>query len=141
MAYKFKTSAKRSNLMRKIKSDKTKPEILLQKALRKKGFKFKKNYTKLTGIPDIALLKKKVAIFVDGEFWHGYRWQEKKKKIKSNRKYWIPKIERTISRDRKNNRKLRKEGWIVIRFWQDQIIKDIDKCLEKIQAKMEKASK
>jgi DNA mismatch endonuclease (patch repair protein) len=133
MAYKFKVSARRSDLMRKIRSDKTTPEILLQKALRKEKIKFRKNCVTVTGKPDIALIDKKIVIFVDGEFWHGYRWKQKKKKIKDNRDYWIPKIERNIARDRKNNRELRKSGWQVIRFWQHQLIKDLPKCIQKIK--------
>lgn len=135
MAYKFKTTKQRSLLMQKIKSKKTKPEIILQKFLRKKGFKFTINYSNLPGNPDIVLLSKKIAIFVDGEFWHGYRWKEKKKKINSNRAYWIPKIERTIARDRQNNKKLKKAGWRVIRLWEHQIIKDLTKCIQKITKK------
>jgi DNA mismatch endonuclease (patch repair protein) len=133
MAYKFRVSAQRSDLMRKIRSDKTAPEILLQKALRKEKIKFKKNCVNVIGKPDIALIDRKIAIFVDGEFWHGYRWKQKKKKIKDNRDYWIPKIERNIARDKKNNRKLRESGWQVIRFWQQQLIKDIPKCIQKIK--------
>jgi len=119
--------------MQKIKSSRTSPEITLQKFLSKKGFKFKINYRNLPGNPDIVLLNKKIAIFVDGEFWHGYRWEEKKKKIKDNRAYWIPKIERTIARDEKNNKKLKEAGWRVVRFWQYQITRDLEKCIMKIK--------
>ncbi|MCK9574099.1 MAG: very short patch repair endonuclease [Candidatus Omnitrophica bacterium] len=133
MAYKFKVSAKRSDLMRKIRSDRTTPEILLQKALRKEKIKFKENCVAITGKPDVVLINKKIAVFVDGEFWHGYRWKQKKKKIKDNRDYWIPKIERTIVRDRKNNRQLKRAGWKVIRFWQHQIIEDLPKCIQRIK--------
>lgn len=133
MAYRFKTSVIRSNIMRKIRSDKTSPEIILQKLLRSKGIKFRRNFRALPGKPDIAILSKKVAIFVDGEFWHGYRWQEKKSKIRANREYWVPKIEKNILRDKQNNKKLKNEGWKVLRFWQQQIIKDPLKCLEKIR--------
>ena len=133
MVYKFKVSAKRSDLMRKIRSDKTTPEILLQKALRKEKIEFRKNCVAITGKPDIALIDKKIVVFVDGEFWHGYRWKQKKKKIKDNRDYWIPKIERTIVRDRKNNRQLKRAGWQVIRFWQQQVIEDLPKCIQKIK--------
>lgn len=141
MAYRFKTSAIRSNIMRKIKSDKTSPEILLQKLLRSNGIKFKKYYQGLPGKPDSVILGKKVAIFVDGEFWHGYRWEEKKKKIKDNRAYWIPKIERNIARDKQNNKELKKTGWKVLRFWQQQIIKDPSKCLKKIKDTLKKSPK
>ena len=133
MAYKFRVSAKRSDLMRKIRSDKTTPEIILQKALRKEKIEFRKNCSVITGKPDIVILDKKLAVFVDGEFWHGYRWKQKKKKIKDNQDYWIPKIERNIARDRNNNRKLRKAGWQVIRFWQQQLTKDLPKCMQKIK--------
>lgn len=141
MAYKFKTSAKRSNLMRRIKSVKTAPEILFQKALYNKGIKFKRNYSKLPGNPDIALIAKKIAIFIDGEFWHGYQWRKKKRKLKANRAYWIPKIERNIARDKQNNKKLKKAGWQVIRLWQHQIIKDLPKCIEKIKKITKKSLK
>jgi DNA mismatch endonuclease (patch repair protein) len=135
MVYKFKVSAARSNLMRKIKSDKTTPEILLQRALRKEKIRFKKNYGSLPGKPDLVLVQEKIAVFVDGEFWHGYRWKQKRKKIRANRSYWIPKIERNIQRDKLNNKKLRQSGWGVVRFWQQQIIKDLPKCIKKIKIK------
>lgn len=136
MAYKFKTSKERSALMKKIKSDKTAPETVFQKALRSKRVKYLKNYKKLTGNPYIGIKRNKIAVFVDGEFWHGYRWKEKKRKIKANRAYWIPKIERNIARDKQANRKLRKEGWLVLRFWEKDIKKDLKKCVQKtIEAK------
>lgn len=141
MVYKFKTSPARSRLMQKIKSVKTAPEISLQKALRRAGIKFRKNYPKLPGAPDLVLSEKKVAIFVDGEFWHGYKWKEKKKKIKANRKYWIPKIERNILRDKRANKKLKEQGWEVVRFWEHQIKKGTGKCLKRIYKLMGKNSK
>ncbi|WP_378173947.1 very short patch repair endonuclease [Aquimarina sp. SS2-1] len=120
--------------MRKIKSKNTKPEILLRKALWKKGIRYRLNVEEVIGKPDIVIRKYKIAIFVDGEFWHGYNWSEKKQKIKSNRDYWIPKIERTIERDRKNNEALRKMGWKVFRFWEKEINKELDKCINKVQS-------
>jgi len=122
--------------MKKIKSDKTTPEILLQKALRKEKIKFRKNYKKLPGVPDIVLLQEKIAIFVDGEFWHGYKWKDKKERIKSNRDYWMPKIERNIKRDKQNNRKLKEDGWKVLRFWQQQLKKDLPMAIKKIKKTM-----
>jgi len=126
--------------MQKIRSDRTGPEILLQKLLRKEKIKFKKNCSNLPGAPDVVIPKRKVAVFVDGEFWHGYRWEEKKKKLKANRKYWIPKIERNIARDWHNNKELKKDGWQVIRLWQHQLQKDATKCLKKIRNAMKKSS-
>ena len=121
--YKFKVSAKRSNLMRKIRSDKTTPEILLQKALRKEKIKFRRNCASITGRPDIALIDKKIAVFVDGEFWHGYCWKQKKRKIKDNRGYWIPKIERNKKRDKEASRHYKKLGWKIIRVWEHDLFK------------------
>jgi DNA mismatch endonuclease (patch repair protein) len=136
MGYKFKTTKERSRLMSKIRSTETSLEIVLRKALWNEGIRYRKNYKKISGNPDIAIVNKKIAIFVDGEFWHGYKWKDKKKKIKTNREYWIPKIERTILRDKINTRKLRKEGWVVIRFWEQQLKKDLTKCLKKIRKEL-----
>lgn len=133
MPYAFKTTKERSQIMQKIKSTDTKPEILFRKALWAKGIRFRKNNNSLPGKPDIVIANCKVAVFVDGEFWHGYRWEEKKKKIKNNRAYWIPKIERNIARDKQNNKKLKKAGWQVIRLWQHQVIKDLPGCIQKIK--------
>jgi len=133
MAYRFKTTKERSALMRQIKSDNTAPEILLQKALRKEKIKFKKNCREISGNPDIVLRDKRIIVFVDGEFWHGYNWKNKKRKIRANRTYWIPKIERNIARDKRNIKELGKGGWKVIRLWEHQIKKDLPKCLKKIK--------
>lgn len=102
--------------MGKIKSQDTKPELKLKKALWNLGYRYRKNLKKLPGSPDIVYSKHKLAIFVDGEFWHGFNWSEKKAKIKTNRECWIPKIERNIQRDKQNNRLLLDTGWHVIRF-------------------------
>lgn len=131
--YRFITSKKRSILMSRIKSRDTIPELKLRKGLWSQGFRFSKKDSKLIGKPDIVLNKYKVAVFIDGEFWHGYRWKEKRKKIKDNRKYWIPKIEKNILRDKRTNKALRENGWKVIRFWEQQIKKDLPKCIQKIK--------
>ena len=73
----------------------------------------------------IVINKNKVIVFVDGEFWHGYNWEVKKKKIKTNRKFWIPKIERNMQRDKENSIALKKLGFKVLRFWEHEIVKDL----------------
>jgi DNA mismatch endonuclease, patch repair protein len=73
-----------------------------------------------------------LAIFVDGEFWHGYNWDEKKTKIKTNRKFWIPKIERNIQRDTQNNQLLLNTGWYVMRFWENELKKEFESCVNRI---------
>ena len=133
MAYQFKTTEERSMLMSKIRSKNTTPEVLFRKKLWGNGIRFSRKESNMPEKPDIILNKHKIAIFIDGEFWHGYRWEEKKKKLKANRGYWIPKIEKNILRDRQNNRKLKKAGWKVVRFWEHQIKKDAEKCLQKIK--------
>lgn len=128
----FYTTKQRSELMAKIKSQNTKPELKLKKALWNLGFRYRKNLKKLPGSPDIVYTKHKLAIFVDGEFWHGYNWAEKKNKIKTNRDFWIPKIERNIQRDIQNNQLLTDAGWCVIRFWEHELKKDFEGCVNRI---------
>lgn len=128
----FYTTKQRSELMAKIKSQNTKPELKLKKALWNLGFRYRKNVKKLPGSPDIVYTKHKLAIFVDGEFWHGYNWGEKKTKIKTNRDFWIPKIERNIQRDLQNNQLLTDDSWYVIRFWEHELKKDFEGCLNRI---------
>lgn len=103
--------------MRRIKAKNNKLEVSLRKMLYRAGLRFRIHHPHLPGRPDIALTKYKIAIFIDGEFWHGYNWGTKKWQIKSNRAFWIAKIERNIQRDRINNQKLKSQGWAVIRFW------------------------
>lgn len=139
MGYKFKTTAKRSKLMQKIKGIGTTPELIFQKALKAVRIRCSKNNKKLPGKPDIVIPQHKIAIFLDGEFWHGYQWDKKRSKIKANRGYWIPKIEKNISRDKQNKKKLKEAGWKVVRFWQHQVNKDISECIKKIQKLMNMA--
>jgi DNA mismatch endonuclease (patch repair protein) len=128
----FYTTKQRSNLMSKIKGKDTKPEILFRKELWRLGFRYRKHSKKIPGNPDVVMPKYKVVIFVDGEFWHGYNWIEKKKKIKTNKDFWIPKIERNMQRDLENNLKLENLGFKVFRFWEHQIKKDLSSCVNLI---------
>ena len=128
----FETSAERSKLMSKIRSKETKTEILLRKTLWALGIRYRKNYKKLPGSPDIVISKIKLAIFVDGGLWHGQDWDISKKRIKNNQAYWIPKIERNMQRDRENNEALGLLGYKVIRFWESDIKKNLLGCVGKI---------
>lgn len=129
----FETTEQRSKLMSKIKGKNTKPELIVRRALWKEGIRYRVSNRSIIGNPDITFRKDKIAIFIDGEFWHGFNWEEKKKKIKSNREYWIRKIERNIERDKENNQKLRENGWIVLRFWEKEVKNDLAECLYKIK--------
>lgn len=128
----FSTSIERSKIMSKIGSVDTKPEQRLRKFLWNLGIRYRKNVKKLPGTPDIVISKYKLIIFVDGDFWHGYNWEQKKATIKSNREFWIPKIERNIQRDRINNQKLEETGWKVMRFWDHELEKEFGVCVTKI---------
>jgi len=120
--------------MSKIRSDNTTPEIIFRKALWAKGLRYRKNYSKLPGKPDIVFTKQKVTVFIDGEFWHGFNWHEKKGKIKTNSEYWIKKIEGNMTRDKKNVQMLEDDGWAILRFWESEIRKELMECLEKVLA-------
>lgn len=130
--YVFETTPERSKRMSDIKGKNTQPEIILRKALWEKGIRYRLNVKKLPGKPDIVIGKAKLAIFIDGEFWHGYKWEEKKLRIKANRDYWIPKIEKNMARDLKNTADLEALGYKVWRFWEQEIKKDLDSIVEKI---------
>lgn len=128
----FYTTKERSDLMSKIRAKETKPEQILRKTLWAFGVRYRKNVNKLPGKPDIVISKFKLIVFVDGAFWHGYNWEEKKNKIKSNRDFWIPKVDRNMQRDDEINSVLEGLGWNVIRFWDFQVKNELGVCIQKI---------
>jgi len=127
------TPEQRRKNMSSIKSSDTSIEILFRKALWREGIRYRKNVKKLPGCPDIAITKHKIALFCDGEFWHGKNWADKKQTIKTNRDFWIAKIERTIARDNINDRKLENMGWVVLRFWGNDIKKRLEDCVNEVK--------
>ncbi len=136
----FYTTPERSKIMGKIRGKNTKPELAFRKALWSAGYRYRIDYKKLIGKPDIALKKYKTVIFIDGEFWHGNNWEERKQKIKTNREFWIPKIERNIQRDQEVNLALKEMGYTVFRFWESEIKKDLDNCLKKVLESLKRYS-
>lgn len=128
----FYTTKKRSKIMGKIRGKNTKPELLFRKALWKRGIRYRINSKKLPGKPDVAIQKYKLAIFIDGEFWHGYNWDERKETIQSNRGFWVPKIERNMQRDEEVNQQLADLGYTVFRFWERDIKTELVKCINDI---------
>ena len=124
---------KRRQAMSRIKSKDTSIEVTLRKALWRAGIRYRKNYSKLPGTPDIAITKHRIAVFCDGEFWHGKDWEKKQSSIKSNREYWIKKIERNICRDNETRNKLNNYDWTIIRFWGKEILMDVESCVEEIK--------
>lgn len=129
----FKTREQISFNMRQVKNKDSQIEILLRKELWNRGIRYRKNVNSVFGHPDIAFIGKKIAVFVDSEFWHGFDWGNRKYDIKSNRDFWISKIERNISRDREVNEYLEANGWRVFRFWGKEIKKDVKFCADIIE--------
>lgn len=129
------TKEQRKKNMQNIRSKDTKIEVLLRRALCAKGIGYRKNYDKLPGKPDIVLTKYKIAIFCDGEFFHGKDWEVLKLRLEKshNSKFWISKISRNKERDDEVNKKLLFLGWTVIRFWGDEIQRSPDECVKVIE--------
>jgi len=119
----------RSHVMRQVKGSNTSIELAFRKALWRNGVRYRKNLKGLPGKPDIVVAGHKIAIFCDGEFWHGKDWNLAKEKLKSRRDFWVKKIERTIERDTENERRLEAQGWTVMRFWGRDIEKNLDLCV------------
>lgn len=122
-----------SRNMRSNKGKDTKPELLLREELWRRGLRYRKNYKGLYGKPDIVFLKAKIAVFVDGKMWHGYDWEHQKNDFKSNRDYWIPKIEQNIEHDYEVTQELISLDWLVMRFWDFEVKKNLQGCADKIE--------
>ncbi len=128
------TKEQRRKNMRAIKSTGSKEELLLAKTLWHKGYRYRKNDRTVEGKPDLTFKKYKIAIFVDSEFFHGKNWQAEKYRIKSNRDFWWEKIEQNIKRDQFVNKQLKDDGWIVLRFWSNDIRKNLTHCISIIES-------
>lgn len=128
---------KRSKIMRAIKSKDTKDEVRLAKALWKRGYRYRKHDKTVFGTPDLSFKKYKIAIFVDGEFFHGKDWENVKKRLDSNKEYWIKKIEKNQERDLNVNNYLASKGWIVLRFWSKDVQKKLFSTVRIIEKEIE----
>lgn len=130
------TPAQRSKCMSHIRGKDTLIEVSLRKLLWHAGYRYRKNYSKLPGSPDIAMTKQKIAIFCDGEFFHGKNWEhgEREHIARGHRaEYWTKKIERNIARDREVDIQLNELGWTVLRFWGQEIKKHPEACLKAVE--------
>lgn len=127
------TSEQRKKCMQSNKSKGTKPELVLAKAMWALGLRYRKNSGSIFGKPDFSFKKYKVVVFVDGEFWHGKDWEQRKAEIKGNREFWIAKIERNIRRDMEVTCRLKAEGWTVLRFWSNDVVKNAGCHAEKVK--------
>ena len=133
----YDTTPETSKRMSNVKLKNGDAERALAKALWKQGFRYRKNDRRLPGSPDIAIQRYHIAVFVDGEFWHGYDWEHRKQSLKRNREYWIAKIEENMARDRRVDAELRDKGWIPLHFWEKQVTKNIDSCVQTVQESIE----
>ena len=123
------TKKERSALMGRVRQSNTDLERIVRSGLHRRGYRFRKNLRSLPGSPDVVFTRAKVAVFVDGDFWHGWKFEEKKHRYKP---YWRQKIAENIERDERNFAKLGEMGWTVIRVWQHEIKKSPDAVVERI---------
>ena len=134
------TPEQRKRNMQAVHNKDSKIETTLRKELWSRGIRYRKNVKTVFGHPDIAFIGRKVAVFCDSEFWHGYDWENSKEKIKTRREFWIPKIERNIQRDKEVSQRLEADGWTVLRFWGKEITKHPKECADIIQKCLEEKS-
>ena len=132
------TKEQRHRNMSNIKNKDTSIELKLRKALWEKGYRYRKNYNKLPGKPDIVLTKYRIAIFCDSEFFHGNDWEKLKLQLEKgkNSEFWINKISKNIERDEKIEKELNFMGWTVLRFWGKDINKNVDECVKVVEEKI-----
>ncbi len=128
-----KTKEQISYNMSRVKNKDSAIELALRKELWARGLRYRKNVKSVFGKPDIAFIGKKIAVFCDSEFWHGFDWENKKHEIKSRQEFWIPKIERTMERDIEVTQTLKEQGWIVLRFWGNEIKQNSSVCADQIE--------
>ena len=123
------TPEQRSQCMSRVRNKDTDIEKLVRSELHKRGYRFRKHARELPGTPDMVFITAKLAVFIDGDFWHGYRFPQWQHTVSD---FWRTKINKNRERDRKNFTKLRKMGWRVVRFWKHQVKKDLDGCVNRI---------
>lgn len=135
------TPEQRKRNMRANKGAGTSIETTLGKAMWEVGLRYRKNVKTIFGKPDFIFKGRKIAVFCDGEFWHGRYWEQRKLDHKSNKQFWISKIERNIERDREVTKTLQNDGWTVLRFWETDIKKNIHHCIAQVLQAYENANK
>jgi len=128
-----------SDIMRRVRSRDTGPEVSLRKGLWRKGLRYRLYAKDLPGRPDVVFPRERVAVFVDGDFWHGRQWKERGLPSLAHQfretptaEYWVRKIERNVERDARVNDDLAERGWRVIRFWEKDVKKDVGACVEAV---------
>ncbi|MGN0940760.1 MAG: very short patch repair endonuclease [Selenomonadaceae bacterium] len=127
------SAEQRSYVMSRIRSHDTKAEVMLRKALWHAGLRYRKNYRKIPGTPDIALTRQKIAIFVDGDFWHARGHEAHPgEEVRSHHSYWAQKLARNVERDLEVNDALTELGWLVLRFWESEVKRSLKSCVDEV---------
>jgi DNA mismatch endonuclease (patch repair protein) len=124
------TREQRSFTMSRIRSKDTTPELTIRRLVHGRGLRFRKHKDGLPGRPDLVFAAAKVVVFVDGDFWHGWRFPAWRDKLGD---YWKEKIARNRRRDRRNCQTLRRAGWLVIRIWEHEVKSDAEACVDRIE--------
>lgn len=135
------TPEQRKKNMQAVRNKDSEIEVMLRKELWNRGLRYRKNVKSVFGHPDIAFIGKKVAVFCDSEFWHGYDWNNNKNRIDTRKEFWVSKIERNMQRDREVTDKLTADGWTVLRFWGREIKKYPSRCADIIQKSLEEKAR
>ena len=125
------TPEQRSYMMSRVRSTDTTPELAVRKLVHARGLRFRKHCTWLAGRPDLVFVRSRIVVFVDGDYWHGWRFPAWKHKMTP---YWKQKIENNRRRDQRNFQRLRKDGWLVIRIWEHEVERDAARCIGRIEA-------
>lgn len=130
-----------SRIKRQNRSRDTRAEVLLRKELWRRGLRYRLHVANLPGKPDIVFRRMRVAVFCDGDFWHGRRWHQRQDKLSrgTNAPYWTAKIAANIARDRRNTRALRKTGWVVVRLWETDVLRDVQRAARRVEEAVTKA--
>lgn len=132
------TPEQRRMTMSRIRGRNTKVELVVRKELHRRGYRFRVNAAWLVGKPDIVFTRFRLAIFVDGDFWHGWKFDQWSQKLAP---YWREKISENITRDLRNRALLRREGWTVMHLWEHDVNKNMERCIQRIEAKLDQLRK
>lgn len=126
-----------SKIMASVRSKDTQPELAVRRRVWGLGYRYRKHHKGVEGHPDLVFVGARVAVFIDGDFWHGHAWRLRgmrslKEMFPTRTEWWVNKIRRNVERDREVERKLRSQGWTVLRFWESDVQKDPDRVVRKI---------
>jgi DNA mismatch endonuclease (patch repair protein) len=136
-----------SKIMAAVRGKDTRPEVALRQALHSRGLRFRVHYGRVPGRPDIVFPRRKLAVFIDGDFWHGNSWRARgfgslKDQLERwrNASFWTAKIRGNMRRDKQVNRQLRRLGWTVLRFWESDLGKRLRSCVRTVEVALKRTA-